>query len=61
MSPATRRRVENGAATCLVLAAVGLRLGLWAADHAAFFLPKLTVRRLVELQREAKAVPDARD
>lgn len=54
MNPATRRRVENGAATGLVLVAVGLRVGLWAADHAAFFLPKVTPRRLLELERQAK-------
>lgn len=54
MNPRARRRVENGAATGLVLVAVGLRLGLWCADHVAFFLPKTTARRLVELGRQAK-------
>lgn len=52
MRAATRRRIENGAATGLVCVAVGLRAGLWIADHAAFFLPKVTARRLMELGRE---------
>lgn len=54
MKPATRRRVENGAATGLVLVAVGLRFGLWLADNVAVFLPKVTPRRLFEAAREAR-------
>jgi hypothetical protein len=52
LKPATRRRVENGAATGLVIVAVGLRAGLWLADHTAVFLPKVTPRRLIEAARE---------
>ena len=51
MRPATRRRIENGAANGLVLAAVGLRVGLWLYDHVAFFLPRATARRLREAKR----------
>lgn len=54
MKPSTKRRIENTTVTGLVFAAVGLRAGLWLADHTAFFLPKVTARRLVELERQAK-------
>jgi hypothetical protein len=31
----TKRHIENGAASGLVLVAVGLRVGFWLVDHVA--------------------------
>lgn len=55
MKTSTRRRVESGAATGLVLVAVGLRAGLWLVDHVEVFMPGATIRRLWHAGRAAPA------
>lgn len=46
MKASTKRHIETGAASGLVLVAVGLRIGFWAVDHVEVFMPGATIRKL---------------
>lgn len=54
MKTSTKRFAKHVAVAGGVLVAIGLNVGWWTYDKAAFFLPKVTARRLVELERQAK-------
>jgi acyl dehydratase len=50
MKASTKRVAKRCAIDGFLLAAVGLRVGYWAYDHVAFFLPGATLRKLRHLK-----------
>jgi acyl dehydratase len=46
MKPSTKRHLEYCAIGCVVLAAVGLRVGIYLVDHVEVFMPGATLRTL---------------
>lgn len=50
MTASTKRMATRIAVTGCVFLAVGLNVGWWAYDRAAFFLPGVTLRKLRSLK-----------